>query len=142
MRYTVPDLPPSKAGAFMPLPTTDGEPSSYGLVEVWGAPGTLGVEAPNPDGSLPTVSAQRGVNSSRPSDLAPDVFFPILYVASTRNQGPEADGGIGMARRRFCELPVPAVNPTRIPTSDTLVTRKGSRTTQAWPRAFQRFPTG
>jgi len=125
----------------MPIPTRDGEPATYGLVEVIGAPGTLGVEAPNPDGSLPTVSSQRGVNSSRPSDLAPDVFFPILYVASANNQGPAADGGIGMWRRRHNELPIPAVNPTRIPTSDTLVTTKGSRTTQAWPRAFQRFPT-
>lgn len=142
MRYLVPDLPPSKVGAFMPLPTMDGEGATYGRVSVVGAPGTQPVDAPKATGSLPTVSARRGRDSARPSDVSPvDEFFPILYVAETANQGPEADGGIGMWRRRFCELPVPAVNPIRIPTSDTLVTRKGSRVTQAWPRAFQRFPT-
>lgn len=142
MRYLVPDLPPSKVGAFMPLPTMDGEGASNGRVVVVGAPGTVAVPAPKATGSLPTISARQGVNSARPSDVSPvDEFLPILYVAETTNQGPEADAGIGMWRRRFCELPVPAENPTRLATSDTLVTRKGSRVTQAWPRAFQRFPT-
>lgn len=142
IRYTVSDLPPSKVAAFTPLPTMDGEGASFGLVSVIGTPGTQPVPAPNPMDDLPSVSGRKGVNSARPSDVAPaDVFLPILYVAETTNQGPQADGGLGMWRRRFCELPIPALNPTRIPTSDTLVTAKGTRTTQAWPRAFQRFPT-
>lgn len=141
MRYTVLDVPPSKVGAFAPLPAGNPVGSSYGLVAVYGAPGTLPVDAPNPDRSLPTVSARHGIDSARPSDVAPDVFFPILYVALADNQGPAADAGIGMWRRRFNELPIPARNPTRIPTSDSLVTKKGGRLTQAWPRAFQRFPT-
>lgn len=142
MRYQTLDLPPSKAAGFMPIPAATNTAAGWGLVHILGAPGTLEVEAPSPDGSLPTISARAGRDSARPSDVSPDVAFPSIYVALATNMGPAADAGIGMWRRRFNELPVPALNPTRVATSDSLVTTKGSRVSQAWPRAFQRFPTG
>ena len=141
MRYRVLDLPAGKVAAFTPLPTRAPVPSSYGLVRIVGAPGTFPVDAPNPTESLPTISAQHGVNSARPGDVSPDVFFPPLYIALADNQGPADDAGLGMRRRRLAELPVPARRFTRIPQSDSLVVAKGGRTAQPWPRAFQRFPT-
>lgn len=140
--YRVEDLPPGKAGAFMPVPGVTKNGATWGLVDVWGAPGTLGVPAPSPDGPLPALSsAGPGPNSGRGSDQSPDVIFPILYVASPANMGPAKDARLGMTRRRRCELPVPAGNPTRLAQSQTLVTKKGGRVTQPWPQAFQRYPT-
>ena len=143
MRYEVLDLPPGKVAAFTPIPTTDNEPATFADLAVFGAPGTLPVPAPNPGESMPSLSSQpHGKNSAQGSDIAPDVFLPNLFLALvTRRMGPTGDAGIGMARRRRNELPVPALNPTRVPTSDSFVTSKGGRSSMAWPRAFQRFPT-
>lgn len=143
MRYRTSDLPPNGVGAFMPIPADSPVESSYGLVKIAGAPGTFAIAVPDPDESLPPISAQGGVNSARPSDAAPDFILPSVYVAYADNMGPAADAGLGLARRRFTELPVPAINPTRIPSTagqynpPTL----GGRRTLAWPRSFQRFPT-
>lgn len=142
-RYRVDDLPTSggKAAAFMPVPAATKNGATWGSVDVWGSPGTSGVPAPSPNGPLPTLTNRKGRDSGRPSDQVPDVIFPILYVASPANMGPSVVPGIGMARRRRCELPVPAANPTRLAVSNTLKMTKGSRITQPWPRAFQRYPT-
>jgi len=141
MRYRVDDLPTVAVGAFTPIPAGTQTAANYGLVDVLGSPGTTPIPGPSPDGSLPTVSARSGVNSARPSDVSPDTWFPTLYQASPNNQGPSADLGLGMWRRRFCELPIPAGNPTHLPTAVVLQVNKGSRVTQPWPRPFQRFPT-
>lgn len=140
-RYRTSDVPPEGAGAFMPVPTTTPAASSYGLVEVYGAPGTEPVPAPSPQhvGYLPSLTRQAAPNTAQSSDCAPDVILPAIYVASAVNMGPAADG-IGMWRRRFCELPIPAADPTRIPNVAQKVPRQGGRATMAWPRAFQRFP--
>ena len=70
--------------------------------------------------------------------VAPDVIFPAIYIASARNMGPS--NFVGMARRRFAELPVPAIDPNRLATVAQQVPKIGGRRTMAWPRAFQRFP--
>ena len=142
MRYRVSDLPPIGTGAFTPIPTTTPAASSYGLVEIFGAPGTLAVDAPSPQHltGLPSLTRQGGVNSAQPSDVAPDVILPAIYIPSAKNMGPEADAGFGMTRRRYCELPVPAVDSQRIPQVAMTVTPIAGRKAMAWPRAFQRFP--
>lgn len=142
MRYRVSDLPPIGVGAFTPIPTTTPAASSYGLVEVSGAPGTEPVYSPSPQtrGYLPSLTRAGGVNSAQDSECAPDYILPAIYVASADNMGPTDDVGIGMARRRLCELPVPALDPTRIPQVAQTHPPIAGRATMAWPRAFQRFP--
>lgn len=142
MRYRVSDLPVAGVGAFMPIPTRGPVSSSYGVVELAGAPGDVAQPSPRPR-FLPSLTAQGGVNSAQPGLAgSPDVFFPNMYVAYATNMGPSADGGLGMTRRRFNELPVPAVNPLRLPntTGTRQPPRLGGRSQVPWPRAFQRFP--
>lgn len=140
MRYRVNDLPAVGLGAFTPIPTTTPAASSYGEVHVYGAPGTLEVAAPSPQsvGYLPSLTRRGGRNSAQGSECAPDVIFPAIYYASARNMGPGRL--IGMARRRFSEIPVPAIDPTRIPAVAQSHPKIAGRKTMSWPRAFQRFP--
>lgn len=142
MRYRVSDLPPNGVGAFTPIASTTPAASSYGLVEVYGAPGTEPVYSPSPQtvGYLPSLTRRGGRNSAQDSDCAPDVILPAIYIPSAQNMGPEADAGMGMTRRRYNELPVPALDPTRIPQVAQTVPPIGGRAAMAWPRAFQRFP--
>lgn len=139
MRYRVNDLPARGLGAFTPIPTTSPAASSGGLQRVIGAPGNVAVEAPDP-AALPSLTVRGGVNSAQGSAVSPDVIFPSIYVASADNMGPEADAGIGMWRRRFCELPMPAINPGRVPVVAMQAPKVAGRSAIAWPRAFQRFP--
>lgn len=139
MRYRVNDLPARGLGAFTPIPTTSPAASSQGLLRVTGAPGTDAVPAPDP-AALPSLTARGGVNSAQGSAVTPDVIFPSIYVASADNLGPEHDAGIGMWRRRFCELPMPALNPGRVPVVAMGSPKVAGRAAIAWPRAFQRFP--
>ena len=140
MRYQVNDLPANAALAFTPIPAVDPIGGMWGDVQVWGSPGTDPIAAPSPMGNFPSRTSQTGVNSARPSDVAPDVAYPSTYVALADGMGPSRH--LGMWRRRFAELPVPAVPFNGIAQSVSFITKKGGRKTQAWPRAFQRFPTG
>lgn len=141
MRYRVNDLPARGLGAFTPLPTTTPAASSQGLLTVTGAPGTVPVPMPDP-AAVPsgTVRGPHDVNSAKGSAVTPDLIFPAIYVGSAANCGPEADAGIGMWRRRFAELPVPAINPGRVPVVAFQAPKVAGRAAMAWPRAFQRFP--
>lgn len=141
MRYRTDDLPPGKAGAFMPIPAVMARASAWGQVDVFGAPGTHAVEA-KAICVAGSNTNQKAPNSARPSDVSPDAILPTLYIPGTRNMGPEHGApGIGMTRRRFAELPVPALGWTRLAQAIPLIVRKGGRVTQPWPRAFQRYPT-
>jgi len=141
VRYRVSDLPPIGVGAFTPIPSTTPAASSYGLVEVLGAPGTMPVYSPSPQtrGYLPSLTRAGAPNSAQDSDCAPDYILPAIYVPSADNMGPTDDAGIGMARRRLCELPVPALDPTRIPQVAQTHPPIAGRKAMSWPRAFQRF---
>jgi hypothetical protein len=139
MRYRVNDLPARGLGAFTPFMATTPAASSQGLLRVIGAPGTDPVEAPDP-AALPSLTAQNGVNSAQGSNVTPDVIFPAIYVAAADNCGPEADLGIGMWRRRFAEMPMPAIAAGRVPTNAFQPPKVAGRRALAWPRAFQRFP--
>lgn len=144
MRYRASDLPPVGLGAFMPIPAITPSQATNGLIVRFGMPGTVAVQAPAPrTQGLPALTAQgHGPNSAQPSDVVPDYILPSIYVASARNMGPSAvpGAGIGMARRRLNELPVPALDPTRIGVNAAQPAKIGGRAATAWPRAFQRFP--
>lgn len=138
MRYRVLDLPVQGNGAFTPLMSTNPIASSWGLVHVSGSPGTTPIQAPKPQNSWLPVPDKAA--KTQPSNCAPDIIFPDLYVASARNMGPVADG-FGMATRRFTPIPVPAVRYTRIPRNAMSGPHTGGRRAPIWPRAFQRFPS-
>jgi hypothetical protein len=141
MRYRVSDLPLAGAGAFTPLPFLNPEASSHGLVRLEGSPGTLPVPSPAPQRDwAPSLTRTGGVNSAQGSMVSPDVILPSIYFPYADNMGPEAGSGIGMTRRRYCELPVPAENPRRLPKPTMRSPQMGGRSVMAWPRAFQRWP--
>jgi hypothetical protein len=137
--YRTLDVPPFGAGAFMPSPARNPVASSYGLVQVEGAPGTDVVPSPRP-AALPALTRRAGVDSAQGSAVAPDVILPAIYVAFADNMGPECDTGIGMARRRLNELPVRAIDPGRLPVPVWQQYPAGARPLP-WPRAFIRWPS-
>lgn len=141
MRYRVSDLPVRGVGAFMPLPTLGPAASSRGLTVVSGSPGTTPMPSPRP-GFLPSLTKQGGVNSAQPGACSPDVFTPSVYVVYANNQGPSADAGLGMSRRRANEMPIPSRTPTALANNSGVAqpARLGGRAQIPWPRAFQRFP--
>lgn len=144
-RYRVSDLPPNGVGAFMPIPAGDRVALGWGSVNVVGSPGTDPSPAPAPQASyLPALTALGGVDSAQPSRATgvPDQMLFSVYYTDAFAQGPAADAGIGMTRRRFNELPMPAVDPARIPiVSMQPAPRLGGRIQIGWPRVFQRFPS-
>lgn len=138
IRYRVLDLPVKGAGAFTPLAAVNPVASSYGLVHIFGAPGTMPVPSPKPE-PLPSLTRSSSPNTAQGSDVAPDVILPAIYVASAANMGPAADAGIGMRRRRMNELPVRAGDPGRQPVP-VMIKFPAGASQLAWPRAFQRWP--
>lgn len=123
----------------MPQPARNPVASSYGLIEVEGAPGTDVVRSPRPS-AIPALTRPGGVDSAQGSAVAPDVILPAIYVAFADNMGPAADTGLGMARRRLNELPVRAVDPGRLPVPVWQKFPAGARPLP-WPRAFIRWPS-
>ena len=138
MRYRVSDLPTVGIGAFMPIPAA----TSIGLGDFTriGYPGTLPVPTGSPLEALPALTAQgHGWNSAQSSDAAPNLQLPSIYYTTANRMGPSRH--FGMARRRLAELPVPAVNPLRIPNVGMRTPNIAGRRAMSWPRSFQRFPT-
>lgn len=139
--YRTLDVPPYGAGAFMPQPARNPVASSYGLVIIDGAPGTVAVSSPRPPATpSQTARPQGSVNSAAGSDVSPDVILPAIYIPRAANMGPSADTGIGMARRRLCELPVRAVDPGRQPVPVWQKFPIGGKQLPQ-PRAFIRWPS-
>lgn len=135
MRYRVLDLPAKGTTAFTPQPMTNPIASSWGLVHVFGAPGTMPIPVHRPFGAH-AINAPDVQGSNR----SPDIILPSIYIASAVNMGPAADAGIGMATRRLAVLPVPARGWRASVRSAMLGRRVGARSQLPWPRAFQRFP--
>lgn len=138
MRYRVSDLPPVGIGAFMPVPAS----TSIGLGDTVrvGYPGTLPVPTGSPLEALPALTARgHGQDSAQSSDAAPNLQLPSIYIAKADNMGPSRH--FGMARRRLNELPMPALDPTRVGVNAAQPAKIGGRFQIGWPRAFQRFPT-
>lgn len=136
-RYRVLDLPVVGAGAYLPTAAINPVASSYGLVHVYGAPGTLPVPVSKPESVwAPPTSADK---MTQPSWCAPDVILPSIYIASAENMGPSQH--FGMAMRRHTPLPVPAVTWISLAKRAMVMRKVGGRRSIPWPRAFQRFPT-
>lgn len=141
-RYTVNDLPSHKPGAFTPFLTVMPFASSYGTVHVYGAPGTLEVASPPPDTSkiMAGVLGTSNPLSRRtlPSLNSPDVITPpIYYVMGPQERPPVPVTQVGSWNNI---MPMPAINPGRVPLPAMIAPKIGGRRQTAWPRVFQRWP--
>jgi len=134
MRFQIRTLqtPKRGAGAFAVVPAASSTASFNGQNIVVGSPGTEKVPSPRPpalnDGEL-------GGPFNQPSSVAPDWFRPAIYVAKA-NQSLHFPGKIQSDN----VLPVPALNPTRIPVQSQYKTRVGGRTTTPSYRPFTQWP--
>lgn len=129
IRYTVDDLPARGLTAFTPTLTVTPLASSGGLAHVFGAPGTMAVPAPAP----PAVPNLGPDPKTSPSNCAPSVIFPAIYLASPANMGPP------VRRRSTNELPIPATSYLRVPRVAMPAPHIGGRRVIPWPRVFQRW---
>lgn len=131
--YRVLDLPPKGTAAFTPLPAVTPVASSYGLVKIVGAPGTLPIPAPAPTRIwAPMISASA---LTQGSNCALDIRTPDIYVPFANNMNPP------VPTRIRNNIPVPATTAI-FSARPAMISRKtGSRVAMPWPRAFQRWPT-
>lgn len=129
-RYKADNLPPRGVGAFAPTMGVDPVASSYGLVEVAGAPGNMPVFSPQP-GAVPVCSANQ---LTSPSNVAPDLILPAVYVTTPANMhGPVPHRPVNL-------MPAPAIDYRRVPRNALRPPpRLGGRKVIPWPRSFQRW---
>jgi len=137
IRYRVLDLPVQGLGAFTPTASPNPIASSWGLVRVAGAPGTLPIPVHNPM-KVWGVPISRDPKTQG-SNNSPDVWLPDKYVPYATNMGPSQH--FGMALRRHTPMPVPAVSWISAAKRAMIRPKIGGRAAMNWPRAFQRFPT-
>jgi hypothetical protein len=135
IRYKVLDLPVNGTGAFTPIPFRNPIASSWGLVVESGSPGTTPIPRPKA-AAIPPISAIRETQSTY---VSPDVGLPDIYIAYANNMGPSQH--VNMAGRRLTPIPVPAVSWVNTALVSFQTSKVGGRLAQAWPRAFQRWPT-
>jgi hypothetical protein len=110
-----------------------------GMTHVVGYPGTDPVEVSSP--GLPVASFDK---KTAPSNTAPDLIDPDLYVAGTANMGPWARLGALATRYGDNELPKPAGQWGYIPTPAIPRSRAakfGGRKVVPQPRVVQRWPS-
>lgn len=149
--YVVPDLPTRGAEAFTPAPpptVTAFGVSSWGLVQVTGAPGSLVMPSPNPpttnnvhpsaDPRTQPGNVGPGEVTRAPLPMPAQAWKPSIYAAGTMNMGPQ-QGGLGIAVRHHEDMPVPALKITSValPVQRTPPLTYGRVTPN--PRVFPRF---
>lgn len=135
-RYKTSGLPVRGAAAFMPAMTRDPISSSAGLNRsaIVGFPGTHPVPIDH-DMILAPYSFDP---KTQPSNVAPDVILPTVYIPGARNMGPWAARG---AARTVAPLfggnpvPEPAGAPSGVPLpAQTAPSRLGGSKVIGWPR--------
>lgn len=149
--YVVPDLPTRGAEAFLPAPppvATAFGVSSWGLVQVTGAPGSAVMPSPNPpttNNVHPSAELRTQPGNVAPGEVARaplpmiwQAWKPSVYVAGTANMGPQR-GGLGIAVRHHEDMPVPAlkIQPVALSVQRTPPMTYGRVTPS--PRVFPRF---
>lgn len=129
---------PSARSSMVPaiIPPYAPTPASVhgGLIRLAAAPGTHPVPSPRPPGT--DVRALNRDKDLRPSDVAPDVFLPRLFIQFSDNLQPPV--------RWACtnEIPIPAGNYVRLPQiASKSPARLGGLSTIPAPRAFTRWPS-
>ena len=135
MQYITDQVPAAVAGSFMPHLTRDPYSSSYGVVVVRGAPGTMPVAAPRP-------AATAGLTSldphTQPSAVAPDMILPAIYTVGQRNRYGQEHVPVSLLRDN--ELPVPARGLYALPGVAFVPPHVGGRRQVGQPRVSTRWP--
>lgn len=126
-------------GAFIVIPARSSTASMNGNNKVTGAPGTVAVPSPRPaslnDGNF-------GGRYNQPSDVAPDVIFPSIYVvdpeglAIVAHRSANVTGGPGPYL-----MPIQSERPSAVPLNFAKRSRIGGQTVTSARRPFLRWPT-
>lgn len=130
MRFVTEQVPVQNAAAFMPNMHRSVKSSSYGLVKVFGQPGTEAIASPKPD-ALPPISA---IAQTQSSYVSPDLIFPDLYRASVQHMHAP------VSLYRDNQMPVPARKTYRLANVAMGAPKLGGRSQIPWPRTFQSWP--
>jgi hypothetical protein len=139
MRYRVENVPVAGAGAFMPGLTLNGVSFGAGLSNpIVGFPGTREVPVDHDQRLSPYGFDPK----TQPSNVAPDVILPALYVPPTVNMGPWSarsamrTRGIGDGGN---PIPEPAGAPSGIPIPAFRPARIGGSKVVGWPRTVPQW---
>lgn len=128
-------VPRRGAGAFVPGLTMTGTAATaaQNQAAVTGAPGTVPVPSPRPAGM---VDSQLGGPYNQPSSVAPNVFYPSIYVTRPTSL-------MRFPGQLWCDnvVPVPAGRHSGVPGQTQRKTRVGGRTATAAFRPFTQWPT-
>ena len=119
-------------GAFSPLPAIIPSASSGGVVRTEGHPGNLAIALPHPGVGVNVGQDPR----TNPSNVAPDLIYPDIYVAHADNMAPPVPISL-----EANVMPMPTPDPVRVPRQSTHKARLGGRTATSWPRKLVRWPT-
>jgi hypothetical protein len=134
VRYKTSGVPTRGAGAFMPAMVMDAPSFGAGLRTVVGFPGT----EPVPVDHDMILAPKSYDPKTQPSNVAPDVILPAVYIAGTRNMGPWATrGAMHTPAPLFGGNPVPepAGAPSGIPLpAQQPASRLGGSKVIGWPR--------
>lgn len=135
MRFQIRTLqvPTKGAGAFAPTYSNIGTAATNGQNQVIGMPGTVPIYSPRPDGMN---DFGLGGTYNQPSSCAPNWFLPSIYYSRVNST-------LQFSGKTWSDnvLPVPAKQPTAIPTQWQHRTRVGGRTATSSNRPFTQWPT-
>lgn len=124
-----PQVPTLGAGAWAVPPAVIPSASTGGLIRTTGNPAQP-VPAPAP--GVVDVSVDPRTS---PSNCAPNMIRPSIYVAHADNQYPPMPLEIDNV------MPMPTFDVVRVPRQATHKQRIGGRTATSWPRNLIRWPT-
>ncbi len=104
MRYFSQGVPTVGAGAFLPVPSQLARSWGHNKQVVRGGP-RVAVEAPIPSALI----GNSATPASQGSHMSPEIITPSQYIATVDNMAPP------VPIRPREEMPLPAINPGRIP---------------------------
>lgn len=117
--------------ALLPIPAAASpKASSYGLVDIVGAPGTRAVPAPRP-AAIPETAANWRANQG--SYAAPPIMFPSIYYVASVNRPP-------VPVRSHTPMPVPARSVRSLAGIAQRMRRVGGQSQIGQPAALQTWP--
>ncbi len=135
MRYKVSGIPVVGAGAFMPAMTMSAANFGAGLnrSHIVGFPGTEPVPIDH-DMTLAPLSFDP---KTQPSNVAPDIILPTVYIPGAKNMGPWARRSAARTKAPLFggnPLPEPAGAPSGVPLPAQQAGKVGGSKVIGWPR--------
>lgn len=124
-------------GAFTPLAARSGIFATASLMRRAGNPGIVAEPA-----SGPRLSPLGWDPAAEPSNVAPNVILPSIYIAFADNMGPWATPGALHVAWRHGTVPVPAQQIVHQPRPAARRARIGGRRVVPTPRVLPTYPSG